>query len=810
MKFYHHKLAGCAPRPLANYLKGLAILRLVGEQADQSARGWWEGEQFHLLTTLSEDELQSFFLETYQPTPLLSPWNKGCGFFKQDDPGMAPLEQSVASRFQPFRSGIAQARKLIDEIKRADGFIRAILARTKRTPKGFQTEAQRILVANDTLYLSQVANLKTKLQSGTLGEKEKAHVESELKILESLIEQNTRLPTKAEVEQLKQSEVFKRLKNAAGGRFKQLKDDVLIPACRLNWRGPAADWLSTAVVLSEEGKPIFPSMLGTGGNDGNLDFTNNFMQHLGNLFDLKSASGAARKSSSQLLRNCLWGEVCDQLVSAKIGQFQPGTAGGANSSTGFQSGNLINPWDFVLMLEGAVLFQARATRRLDPVALRQASSPFSVHSQSAGIATAGGEKNQRGEQWMPLWTQPATLPELKTLLGEARLQLHRQTASRPLDVARAISRLGVARGFSAFERYGYLERNGQSNLAVPLGRVIVRSHPQAFLIDDLSGWLDRLRLRSRDKNAPGRLVQAERQLATAVFSALTHDNVPVFWQGILIAAAGVEELQSGGSGIKAGPIPPLRPAWVKAINDGTPEFRLALSLGSAAAEYRGGRRPVDSVRNHFLPLDESGRRFTVSEDRLIQDPRVVVNGRSPARDLAALVERRILEAGTRGQRRLPLVSALGCGARLSDLAALIEGAVDLQQTMRLARGLMAIRWSDWSKEYIPEWGKEGPRPEACWLAQRLCCLAGPLSKEHDLPADPRLIRLLVSGDAPRAVELARTRLRSAGIRPPMLTGVADPGRTLVWAAAMAFPIENRVAQQAAAILDPSLKGKSYV
>ena len=43
-----HELDGCAPTPLAHYLKALGILRLVAEQADEHARGWWEGNHFRL------------------------------------------------------------------------------------------------------------------------------------------------------------------------------------------------------------------------------------------------------------------------------------------------------------------------------------------------------------------------------------------------------------------------------------------------------------------------------------------------------------------------------------------------------------------------------------------------------------------------------------------------------------------------------------------------------------------------------------------------------------------------------------------
>ena len=45
-------LHGCAPTPLASYLKALGVLRLISspanhvsrEAADQHARGWWENE----------------------------------------------------------------------------------------------------------------------------------------------------------------------------------------------------------------------------------------------------------------------------------------------------------------------------------------------------------------------------------------------------------------------------------------------------------------------------------------------------------------------------------------------------------------------------------------------------------------------------------------------------------------------------------------------------------------------------------------------------------------------------------------------
>ncbi|MBZ0119544.1 MAG: hypothetical protein K8H88_21315, partial [Sandaracinaceae bacterium] len=62
-----HVLSGCRPAPLASYLKALGVLRLLGEQADPSARGCWRDDTFVVCTTLDLDALLEFFLGQYRP-----------------------------------------------------------------------------------------------------------------------------------------------------------------------------------------------------------------------------------------------------------------------------------------------------------------------------------------------------------------------------------------------------------------------------------------------------------------------------------------------------------------------------------------------------------------------------------------------------------------------------------------------------------------------------------------------------------------------------------------------------------------------
>jgi CRISPR-associated protein Csx17 len=802
-----HHLKGCSPTPLANYLKALGILRLVAEQADKDARGWWQDEHFCLLTKLSCNQLEMFFLEKYEPTPLLSPWNKGCGFFKTNDPGLAPLENSRAPRFKRFRIGVAQSHSLLDEVARADNVIRAVKARTKIN-KTFQSEDQRQLLANSAVFRLCLNQLKTQAEKLDLPQTKRDELAAEIDTIEMLVAKRSTLPTKAEAQKLKASPGYKRLLAEADQHFMTLKG-TLIPSCQRMWRGPHSEWLSAAVVLEEDGNPKWPSLLGTGGNDGNLDFTNNFMQRLGELFDLTSEDGNPSSETAELLGNTLWLDPVNKLATTAIGQFQPGAAGGANSSTGAGGDSLVNAWDFVLMMEGSIVFSSCATRRLDPNEIIRASAPFAVRSHAAGYASSGAEKAQRGEQWMPLWSRPATLSDVAALFAEARIQLDRQTANHPIDAARAISRLGVARGIDSFTRYGYLERNGQSTFAVPLSRIKVRHHPRTHLIDDLAPWLNRLQRQARNKNAPARLIQMEKRLAEAVFAALTHDPSADRWQAILRSAVAVEAIQASGTAIDAGPIPSLCPEWVQAVDDGTAEVRLALSLGSAAAGYSREDRPFDPVRHHWLPLELGARRFKVSDKRLAADPRVVMFGRDPLADCAAIVERRMIEATTKGERRLPLVAADGCSVSLGDLATFLGGAVDAGRLLDLARAFMAIRWGSMSREYCPKLGRSSETPEEAWLALRLACLPWPLARDKQIPMEPGIVRRLLAGDGAGATALALARLRSAGIRPPLQAGVTDTLTARLWAAALVFPIHRSNAWRAATILDPSMKGLTY-
>jgi CRISPR-associated protein Csx17 len=601
---------------------------------------------------------------------------------------------------------------------------------------------------------------------------------------------------------------YKQRLAAAARACKRLKDD-LQPECQKRWRGPALRWLRAALVLGADGKATFPSLLGTGGNDGKLDFTNNALQRLGDLFDLASPGGDAKPDALPALRASLFGAPSRSFVGGGIGQYAPAAAGGPNATAGALGDSHVNPWDLPLLLEGALLFTASASRRLGGAGSERTLAPFSVRSFAAGYASAAtADESSRGEQWLPLWSRPWTAAEVSSLLLEGRCQVGRRSSDDAVDLARAIARLGLARGVDAFERYAYMERNGKSNYAVPIGRWRVHPEPQARLLDDLmaSDWWGRVRRAARDDHAPARLREVDHRLDEAVVGALAHAAEPGRWQQILVHLALLEQqlVDSGSVTVakRLQPIPLLSPGWIKAADDGSVELRLALALASAGAPGDRSETVSDSVRAHWLPLDGHGR-FAVKERGLWRDPRVVMSGQDAEGDLVRLVQRRLVEATSGASRRLPISGRTPLEARLDDLMALVSGLVDLRRTVLLARAFAALDFRALrpGRQVLARTGATRP-VDPLWAAVRLSMLPWALDDARSIPADPAVARMLAAGEGTRAVPLVLQRLRAHGVHVGLSTGVLEGARARRFAASLAFPISRTTASALARALDP--------
>lgn len=241
---------------------------------------------------------------------------------------------------------------------------------------------------------------------------------------------------------------------------------------RNKWPDRALDWLDAAVILTTEGAE-FPPLLGSGGNDGRLDFSTNFHSQLLNVIP---ETGASRKKSLQWATELRDGVHNGSLVRRAVGQFDASGAGTPRSGAFGSGRNLVNPWGFVLMLEGTLLFAAAPARRLGETYGR-AALPFTVFGSPDGPAPASPVEDFRGELWAPVWSTPSRLDEVQQVFSEARATWDGSTAVRAAQMYGAVRSFGADRRIDRFIRFGLIKRNGLAYIAVPLDDVRTGAAP---------------------------------------------------------------------------------------------------------------------------------------------------------------------------------------------------------------------------------------------------------------------------------------------------------------------------------------------
>jgi CRISPR-associated protein Csx17 len=889
-----HELMGLKPDVLATYLAALGVIRLLAEQKDRHARGFWRDEHFVLVTTLDWEAVQRFFQEDYRPTPILAPWNLESGFFslkrandpedmnsiasatpgdeeeeldanngavtdlhehdddeQEDgaeravgDPLLDAFAASSALRLDPFRRAIEIAKAAIpDEVLRAEQD-----ARRAHDERRARVDAERSAFESASRQLEEATSVVARLKAeegitkstvkdsakGSAAREELADVQVRLKEARDL-EKNARTEKKACEKELKDAEkqtkkdaALQALIADAKKRFTTVQKSTkarLIADLRARWSEEAQQWVDAAVALDERQKKgfEFTSLFGSGGNDGRMEFTKNFRQHLGAIFDLEW--GRSREGAADRLRAALLGSSTNLLLKKAVGQFFPGRAGGTNMGAGFFGEPAVNSWEFVLMIEGAVALVSGMTRRGE-VGGARVSSPFWVEAASAGFASASElEGSPRGEQWLPLWSRPLRYGELVELIREGRAQVGRRQTTRAGDLVRAAARLGLARGIESLQRFAYLERYGQSNLAVSAGRFRVASRSHQALLEEVAPWIDRLvwyARRTKDNNVPLSLGAVARRTHEALFAVCRHDATPLEWRALLVALGDAElALLRSGKNPARRPLPRLSAGWIAAADDGTPRGRTTLRLALAlASQHRppGKNDPTlrDSIRQHFIPIDDHDPerpRFRLDDrGRAERDPEHVCAGRDLVTDAIALVRRRSIWARTASPERdrapqLPLGAAGSASATLEEVGAWVRGELSDDAVYGLVRPLLALDWAEIGGS-VPGAASKGT-PEPLQMLIRLAHLPfdipvgganGAAEVAVTVRLDPEPLRRLAAGDLDGALKVVVRRLGASGLRPVFRRGVAAPRLARRLAASLAFPISREDAARAAGLV----------
>jgi CRISPR-associated protein Csx17 len=655
-------LTGCAAQPLASYLRGLAVFRLVSEQADSEARGWWGRDCFHLESRFDADQLTAFFLNEYRPTPIIAPWNGGSGFYPKDrKDGIDAIAESTDARFAIYRGAIDFARNI------------------------------------------------------------------------PLVLKGEKFDSKADEEERRAS---------------------ILRDCRNGLPDEAVAWLDAAISISADGNRGFAPILGTGGNEGRLDYTNNFMGCVSALLALPSRP---------LLLNALFGFDCDGFQPAAVGQYDPGRAGGFNQGSEIETKDIpSNPWNFVLALEGAIAWAAGIYRKQSISFRSFLCSPFTVYPSAVGFGSAG-DKDQttaRAEIWMPIWDRPCIYAEIKTLLREGRASVDGKPAENALEFAQAACSLGTDRGIRSFVRYSLLKRRGDSFIALPAGNFAVEYRSETDLVRQIVPLLeisDRL-----IGKQPGEYVSLRRQIDESIYSLLSRGGSDAVSDVVKVLGRLHRWLLLSNREIQ---LPArLDPRWLEACGSES-EVRIAAALASITGP------------SIYENIAQSSRDFAWTGGGLTER-------------IAAVLQRRVLRAKETDRERNPVYGRYR--ASPADVARFLRGDVrdDLIEDLFFAFTLI-----DWRGDVLPnsqmQIGRNDVDVYPAYTVLKHIFWPGPLTNQAGqdvfLASDLRILGLLVAGDVGTATQLAIRRLHVAGFAPIEVNYEDGPERSRL-SAAMLVPI----------------------
>lgn len=659
------------------YLKTLGIFRLIAEQSDSSARLSWSGESPVLHTTMSEEQILSFFLETFKPTPIIAPWNGGSGFYGKTKELLDTICSSKDPRLEEYRNIIKMAFDVIP-----------------KSGKPKSDEKERLLT-----------------------------------------------------------------------QLRAVAPDTIVP------------WLDTCFVLGET-KPHYLALLGTGGNDGRLDFTNNFMQKISQLL-IQSKTDNDKEKSKNLLESSLFGVNVVSLEKAAIGQFNPGGIGGPNSLQGkFEGESAVNPWDYILMMEGTLFFAGSVVRRLGISKSVKSSFPFTVDATAVGYGSATGVEEttdgSRAEIWLPLWSAPAGFNELTQLFSNGRAQLGKTQVRSGIEFALAVNLLGVDSGIESFIRYGFLKRNGLAFIATAIGRVAVSNRPKAQLLLDppLTSIVTSLRRACGDKiKTPERYQAILRSLDKSFFDFTKRSEVgndSLYFERVLEAVGMAEKVLSVNikfakeKGMR--PLSLLSDQWVSQANDGSAEFRLAASLAWIGDEHH----KIPPIREYIEQVTTYPYTQWAPESRT-----AVWSNRSLESNLTEVFLRRLMDSKRTLLTGIPL-HARYC-ARLTDVVEFLHGKTDDEKIERLLWALMCVRPSEQGNVYETQIRPTIPAEYSLLrvlvgshtvVKGKTKWLLDSKSRNYNAIHDPQIFYALArnsSNSISQSVSLAAQRLRAGGL-----------------------------------------------
>ncbi len=543
----------------------------------------------------------------------------------------------------------------------------------------------------------------------------------------------------------------------------------LLSSLRSSLPDKALDWLDASTVLGDS--PSYPALLGTGGNDGNLDFANNYYQRLFDVFAFDT--GEPTPFSQIWLDSTLGGKAISGLTrGAAIGQFNPGSSGGLNSTAGFDDQSVVNPWEYILMIEGALVFASAAVRRLDSDGNSTYSSPFAVRPNRAAYSGKSESEKIRAEIWFPLWRGSSSYKEIYHLFAEGRATVKRRKARDSLDIAIAVATMGVDRGISDFERYSFIERNGNNYFATSLGRFKVQYNAEADILEELHNWLRNIR------TGPGSVRSAAAKLEEQMIQ-FCRTGGKAGLRNLLISAGASERAlinSSLWSSDKSYSKPLLLTdrRWLFDNYDGSVEYRLAAALAACRIDGFG------SIRMYCEPIELRGKypKFKKETRLYVKHNELFLN------TLGAVMKKILRTTAQKGNRYYPVQSRVSASSE--DVSAFINGEVSDDKLMRLFNGLLLFDWYSF-KDELPWDLINNSRISGVWATLKLAHSPYTIN-ETKIPLETSIQNLAYGGNLNKATEKAARRLLGSGVPTVVNSAGGSAQLSKRMAAALLFPL----------------------
>jgi CRISPR-associated protein Csx17 len=546
------------------------------------------------------------------------------------------------------------------------------------------------------------------------------------------------------------------------GKADEHRRKEILRECRNQLSDTCVDWLDAAIAISADGSRAFAPILGTGGNEGRLDYTNNFMGNVSGLLNRSS-----KLPIRSLLENALFGSQTSGFQDLAIGQYDPGRSGGFNQGNGIESRSAVNPWNAVLMIEGAIAWAGGIYRKQGVSFKSILCSPFTVRPSAVGFGSAADkdEKTARAEIWTPLWHRPALYGEIRALLREGRAAVNGRPSSNGLQFAEAAASLGVDRAISRFVRYSMLKRRGDSYIAMPAGQFPVKFQTSTENVREAAIFLEDAKraASSEGVDSTNAWQSGVRSVHEAMFEALLHGEQKEIIQ-LARAIGRVNHLL-----LTRGIVLPRQilkvTSWVLNF-ESRAEGRIAAAIASVVR--------LDTARTEQLlqqTLSPASKCWT---------------GRNLSERMLTTLDRRSKEEQGQSKQLYRQTRS----ASLSDVSQFLQGSLDDDLIEDLLFSL-AIANIPHTKETSDTKGIEGCRlfPAYC-LVKQLFTTTNPKKQEAPkLLPDISALSLLRAGRAGDAANIAIRRLRIAGINPFLTKGYDSPNALRI-AAALLIPISK--------------------